>query len=246
VEEADRRWRQGAVHLARLMLERQARDLAKIIAADTPLVLAATPYLTADALIDGVLQLAFRRACFGGGQPPRSRAAFDEAVDGGRARLHEAVAHVSASAATGFAQARAVRRCLDDPRARSHAALAQETQRHLCRLFDGETISYVSDEWNRQLPRYLKAEERRWQRLLARGQEAPGVLKELLEWTLRLQRLASQVAAEGRWIPLIDELRTGIEEYRVSLYAQELKTLGPISAARLGARAAEIEEWITR
>ena len=31
-----------------------------------------------------------------------------------------------------------------------------------------------------------------------------------------------------------------------SLYAQELKTLGPISAARLQARAAEIEAWISR
>jgi hypothetical protein len=32
----------------------------------------------------------------------------------------------------------------------------------------------------------------------------------------------------------------------VSLYAQELKTLGPVSAARLEARAAEIEAWLTR
>jgi hypothetical protein len=49
-----------------------------------------------------------------------------------------------------------------------------------------------------------------------------------------------------RWTPLLPELRFWIEEYRVSLYAQELKTLGPISAARLSARAAEIEAWLGR
>jgi ATP-dependent helicase HrpA len=49
-----------------------------------------------------------------------------------------------------------------------------------------------------------------------------------------------------RWIPELDELKFWIEEYRVSLYAQELKTLGPVSAARLEQRAAEIEAWIER
>ena len=47
-------------------------------------------------------------------------------------------------------------------------------------------------------------------------------------------------------IPELDDLQHWIEEYRVSLYAQELKTLGPISAARLQARAAEIDNWIKR
>jgi hypothetical protein len=49
-----------------------------------------------------------------------------------------------------------------------------------------------------------------------------------------------------RWTPKLTELRFWIEEYRVSLYAQELKTLGPVSAARLSARADEIEAWLNR
>ena len=101
-------------------------------------------------------------------------------------------------------------------------------------------------EWLRQLPRYMKAEERRWQRLLARGNEPPGIFRELNEWTARATQLESRVVAEKRWIPQLDELQAWIEEYRVSLYAQELKTLGPVSAARLAARAAEIDAWLTR
>jgi ATP-dependent helicase HrpA len=92
----------------------------------------------------------------------------------------------------------------------------------------------------------VKAEERRWQRLLARGSEPPAVLKELTEWGARERTLTAQVEAERRWLPQLDQLRFWIEEFRVSLYAQELKTLGPVSAARLAVRAAEIEAWLAR
>ncbi len=61
-----------------------------------------------------------------------------------------------------------------------------------------------------------------------------------------LAALEAALAAELRFLPEIDELRFWIEEYRVSLYAQELKTLAPVSAARLRARAETIEAWLNR
>jgi ATP-dependent helicase HrpA len=101
-------------------------------------------------------------------------------------------------------------------------------------------------DWLRQLPRYLKAEQRRWQRNPVRGGEAKHIAAELKHWSSRHHELEQQLDVELRWTPKLDELRFWIEEYRVSLYAQELRTLGPISAARLGQRAAEIEAWIRR
>jgi ATP-dependent helicase HrpA len=245
-EEAARTFRQGASALARLMLERQARDLAKMIAADTPLLLAASPYLHGDALTNALLHLAFRRACFQDTDPPRARAAFEAAVDAGRESLHPALAELTASARSWFTEAREIRRLLDDPRARSHAPLAEESHAHLRRLLSAEIIVGISIEWLRQIPRYMKSEERRWQRLLARGSEPPSIFRELNEWTAKSKQLGSRVSAEMRWVPQLDELHAWIEEYRVSLYAQELKTLGPVSAARLTARAAEIDAWLTR
>jgi ATP-dependent helicase HrpA len=245
-EEAARRFKQGAAHLARQMLERQSRDLAKNISSDTELLLAASPYLHGEALIDVLLQLVFRRACFQDGDPPRTRVQFEAAVDQAREQLYPALADITASARHWFAAAREVRRLLDDRRARSHPALAEECHAHFRRLFSGIEISGISMDWMRQLPRYIKAEERRWQRLLARGGEPPQIVLELREWAARAQNLDAQVAAEMRWLPQLDEFHAWIEEYRVSLYAQELRTLGPVSAARLTARAAEIEAWITR
>jgi ATP-dependent helicase HrpA len=245
-EEAARTSAQGATALARWMLDRQARDLAKAIAADTQLLLAASPYVHGDALTGTLLHLAFRRACFQDADPPTARGAFEAAVDAGRERLHPSLLELTASARSWFAGARDIRRLLDDPRARSHAALAEESHAHLRRLLSAERIVAISIEWLRQMPRYMKAEERRWQRLLARGSEPASIFRELNEWTAKPKHLDSRVAAEMRWIPQVEELHAWIEEYRVSVYAQELKTLGPVSAARLAARAAEIEAWLTR
>jgi ATP-dependent helicase HrpA len=245
-EEAQRTWRRGALYLARHVLERQARDMAKQIASNTPLMLAATPFVHGAALADALLQLVFRRACFRDADPPRTRAAFDAAVEQGRELLYPSLTEISASALNWFTEARAVRRILDDPRTRRVADLAAESHAHLARLLNAESIASLSPDALRQLTRHVKGEERRWQRLLARGSEPPAVLKELLEWTAREQTLATQFANEMRWQPQLDELRFWIEEYRVSLYAQELKTLGPVSAARLGVRAAEIEAWLAR
>ena len=244
--EADRGWRQGAAQLSRIMLAPQARDLGKILAGNAALLLAASPFLTSDVLIDLLLQFTFRRACFGEDDAPRVRGPFEKAVDQGRARLHSCMEDASAAALNWFNEARAVRRALDDPRAAMLADAAEETHEHVRHLLGAGALESMSTEWLRQLPRYLKAEERRWQRSAARGGEPPHILRELRVWSARHRSLANLVGGEMRWIAQLDDLQSWIEEYRVSLYAQELKTLGPISAARLEQRAADIEAWIER
>ena len=245
-EEAQRTWRQGAARLARAMLDRQSRDLAKALAGNVALLLSASSYLNSDALVDTLLQMAFRSACFTDGEPPRTRAAFNAAVDQGRERLYPCLDEITAMVSDWFKQAAVVRQALDDARVELLAEPAEETRGHLRRLFDHRVLGSASMEWLRQLPRYLKAEQRRWQRNPVRGGEAKHIAAELQHWSARHRELEQQLDAELRWTPKIDELRFWIEEYRVSLYAQELRTLGPISAARLGQRAAEIEAWIRR
>jgi len=244
--EAERSWRQGAVHLARILLAAQARDLSKTLAGNASLLLAASPYAQSSALIETMLQLVFRRACFGDAEAPRTREAYEKAIDQGRTRLYPCLDEVVAGAMSWFSEARAVRRALDDPRLKPLADALDESNEHLRRLLHAGVLESISTDWLRQLPRYLKAEQRRWQRSAARGAESPLIARELRGWWARYQALEKQLGAELRWIPELDDFRGWIEEYRVSLYAQELKTLGPISAARLEQRAAEIEAWIAR
>ncbi len=244
--EAGRSWRRGAVHLARSMLSAQARDLGKAIAGNAALLLAASPYGDSGALIETLVQLALRRACFGDAEAPRTREAFESAVDQGRSQLHPRLDEIAAAALAWYAEARAVRRALESSRSATAADGVDETREHLRRLLDAAHLGSLAPDWLRQLPRYLKAEERRWQRGAARGAEPVHIARQLRDWSVRHRALANEVGAELRWIPQLDELQNWIEEYRVSLYAQELKTLAPISAVRLEQRAAEIEAWIDR
>jgi ATP-dependent helicase HrpA len=245
-EEAQRTWRDGSVRLARAMLERQSRDLAKSIGSSVSLLLRASPYLDSDALTDALLQLTFRGACFAEAEAPRARVDFEAAVEAGRERLYPGLEQMSAMILNWLKEASEVRQTLDDARVRLLAEPAEETRRHLKRLLDFATINTASPDWLRQLPRYLKAEQRRWQRNTVRGSEPKHIAQELDRWSARYLDLEASLGAEMRWTPQLPELRFWIEEYRVSLYAQELKTVGAISAARLEQRAAEIEAWLSR
>jgi ATP-dependent helicase HrpA len=240
--------RSGACRLAQAMLERQTRDLTKSVCANLRLILGASPYFSRDALVDLMLELAFRRACFEDRDAPRTRAEFEASVDRGRAELHPALETIAGTAEGWFAQAREVRRLLEDPRARrgGGGGAAGETEAHLARLLSAGGLGAMSADWLRHVPRYLKAEERRWQRVLARGPEAAPLLPELEHWTSLHRTLKERLDAELRELPELEELRLWTEEYRVSRYAQELKTFGPVSAARLAERAAHIESWLAR
>jgi ATP-dependent helicase HrpA len=244
--EAARSWRQGAAHLARSILAAQSRDVAKAIAGNATLLLAASPYVPSSELIEAIVQRVFRRACFGDAEAPRSREAYEAAVEQGRARLHPSLEKIVEGVLGWFTEARAVRRVLDDPRTVLVADAVDESNDHLRRLLNAGMLESTDADWLRQWPRYLKGELRRWQRGTARGGEPPHIVRELRAWIARYRQLEKLVSGEMRWIPELDDLRNWIEEYRVSLYAQELKTLGPVSAARLEARAAEIEAWIER
>ena len=244
--EAQRSWHDGAVRLARVVLDKQARDLGKQLSADTTLLLAASPYMSSAELIDSFLQMTFTRACFADQAAPRSREAFIQAVDQGRERLYPVLEDIVVTARGWLGEASAVRRLLDKPAGKSLLPAAEETRAHLRHLLNPQLLKSLSPEWLRQYSRYIKAETRRWQRNAQRRSEAPAIFQQLQQWSARVDEIERRVAAELRWLPQLDELRQWLEEYRVSLYAQELKTLGPISATRLGQRIAEIDDWLLR
>jgi ATP-dependent helicase HrpA len=139
-EEAARSWLLGGARLARAMLHPQERDLAKALGADVPLLLSASPYFARDALIDLILDLAFRRACFDDAEAPRMRVAFEAAVDGGRAGLHAALDEWVGVLRGWLGQARAVRELLSDARAQRHPEAVRETQEHLAALLAARSL----------------------------------------------------------------------------------------------------------
>jgi ATP-dependent helicase HrpA len=85
------------------------------------------------------------------------------------------------------------------------------------------------------LPRYLAALELRLKKLanagLTRDTQATAEIAPLWE---QYKRQAIRLREQGVRDPALEEYRWGLEEFRVALFAQELKPAHPVSAERLG------------
>jgi len=185
------------------------------------------------------LSRAALRETFTEGRPPvRDAAAFQERFDAERGRLHGVHLARTRLAVAVLHAARDVERDL------LAAALPPDTQEDLAEqlawlIFPGFAESIPSAQLQ-HLPRYLEACRVRIQR--AQG-NPHGDTRKLNELKPLWHRYTSHVAlAEPpRHDPaLLAEYRWQIEELRVSLFAQELRTPAPVSAKRLDAQWAQV------
>jgi len=96
----------------------------------------------------------------------------------------------------------------------------------------------------KHLPRYLKAIEMRLNKLPSQAVRDQGSMNEMARllnsWRQRRERLAAQGRIGGNIEPEMEDFRWRLEELRVSLFAQELKTPEPVSVKRLEKRWLEI------
>jgi ATP-dependent helicase HrpA len=118
----------------------------------------------------------------------------------------------------------------------SLADMRQQLDRLVFKGFFGQTpIQQL-----RQLPRYLTALQRRLEKLshaAARDQQLLRELQSLHQlWSERDQR----ERGKGRVDERLEEIRWALEELRVSLFAQELKTAYPVSIKRIEKRWKEL------
>ncbi|MEE4089223.1 ATP-dependent RNA helicase HrpA [Pseudomonas viridiflava] len=96
-------------------------------------------------------------------------------------------------------------------------------------------------QWLKEMPRYLKAIEMRLEKL-------PGQVQKDRVWSIELAGLLAQYQAradkhrqEGKRDPELAVYRWWMEEYRVSLFAQQLGTKMPVSDKRLSKQWAMVE-----
>ncbi len=87
--------------------------------------------------------------------------------------------------------------------------------------------------WLKELPRYLKAVELRFEKLGSQVQKDRVWSSELTGLWSQYQTRAQKHAQEGKRDPQLELYRWWLEEYRVSLFAQQLGTKVPISDKRL-------------
>ena len=187
---------------------------------------------TQEQLREDVLAAILDRAFLADRPLPRDRAAFEALLEAGKSQLAVERLAVCDMAAAILAAYHEVRRALlDDSPVWAEALVDIRAQlNHL--VYPG-FLGQTPPEWLPHLPRYLRAIALRWQKL----RQAPDKDRQRRGDVVRLwdacQRQLTENAARERHDPELIRFRWLLEELRVSQFAQELKTIAPVSVKRL-------------
>jgi ATP-dependent helicase HrpA len=237
-EAASRLTRGGLIRLAALALPQQHALVRRNAADDRELALLVAAAGLGRTVFDEVADRAIAAAALESDDAlPRTEAVFAARLEEGRSRVVECgddAIRVVRATLQGIREARAG---LERAAAPAFSQVRVSIEAQLARLMRPGWVRTTPDAWFQQLPKYAQAAARRIERLrVDRARDA---------------RLAAQVAPYAQALlaleaatpsapddPRLEELRWAIEEFRLSLFAQELRTLGPISAKRLDEKLA--------
>ena len=184
------------------------------------------------------------RECFValGASLPRTQQAFTNVLETRRPQLSEVADRLTAIVTSVFKEWRAVRAGLESLRSPSFAAAVADIETQLENLLPPDFIESVPRPWFDYLPRYLKAIGRRVERLPGNAKRDAELAAKVKPFVTGLQDIIAQSLSQIA-PPQLTQLRWMIEEYRVSLFAQELKTMIRVSDKRVAEQmeAARVE-----
>jgi ATP-dependent helicase HrpA len=225
--------RAGLVRLAMLLLPQQAKYVAKRMADDRELVLLSRGLPLDGSVADALTRRAFRECFVPADVPlPRSEQAFASLLESQRSQLNEVADRLAAIVTSTFREWRAVRLGLQKLGSPSFADAVSDINSQLETLLPADFVESVPRPWLDYLPRYLKAVARRIERLPANARRDAELAAKVKPFITGMQDLVAQLI-RPTVPPELAQLRWMIEEYRVSLFAQELKTTMKVSDKRL-------------
>jgi len=227
--EAWTRHHQGVVTLARLQLRQPLKYLEKNheLSPNTRLAYGGIDHW--QRLRDDLIQHCLDALAADAGQV-RTRAGFDELVAGLRAQLLPRYQQAAATVAEIVEHYHVVNRALDQDFAGSRPAVWEDMRSQLDDLVYAGFVRDVPAAQLEHYPRYLKAMRARLERL---DQDPKRDRQRQDQIDPYWQRYLGYLENEGVYTEELDDYRWLLEEYRVSLFAQELGTAGKVSAKRL-------------
>ncbi|HGP4598182.1 TPA: DUF3418 domain-containing protein [Neisseria meningitidis] len=226
-EAAEQAHRQGVIELMKLQLKEQVKDLNKGIQGFTQAAML-LKHINADTLRDDLTQAVCDRAFIGEDELPRNEKAFKEQIKRARSRLpavKEALSRYLQETAAAYAEL--------------NGKLGKHPLTHLLRLrlqtllAAGFATRTPWAQWPR-LPIYLKAMTLRLEKYSSNPARDAAREADIQELEQMWQEKNDGLVKQG--LPVSDDLtafKWMIEELRVSLFAQELKTPYPVSVKRL-------------
>ena len=227
-DEAAREHRRGLVRLFRIALREPLRFFERNINDFQRMSLQFASFGSADELKSDLVSALLVRACLSE-PPPTDEPAFRARIESARPRLSligQELARVAAEVLTEHA---ALSRKLGQ--ARAWPAAADDLQTQLAALLPKRFLVLTLWEQLRHLPRYLRAIGLRIDKLREDSARDAKLMAELAPLVVNFRRALAQ--RKGAIDPRLEEFRWMLEELRVSLFAQSLRTPMPVSIKRL-------------
>ena len=229
---AEQAHRLGVIELMKLQLKEQVKDLNKGIQGFTQAAML-LKHINADTLRDDLTQAVCDRAFIGEDELPRNEKAFKEQIKRARSRLpavKEALSRYLQETAAAYAEL--------NGKLGKHPLTHLMRQRLQTLLAAGFATRTPWAQWPR-LPIYLKAMTLRLEKYSGNPARDAAREADIQELEQMWQEKTDGLVKQG--LPVSDDLaafKWMIEELRVSLFAQELKTPYPVSVKRLW------KEWL--
>ena len=230
-DEQEARHRLGVRRLLLLNLPSPAGALVERLDNTAKLGLAASPYPNVRELIEDCV-VAAAGELVDDAEPVRDGAAFEALVERGRAELPERSDAVLQQVLRILSEWRPVDKALHGRVEMAMLPAMTDLRAQLAGLVHPGFVSEAGTTALREYPRYLRAMAARIDRLgdLARDRELMDRVEELQQaWRHRVEALPDDRPPDAR----LRQVRWMLEEYRVSLWAQQLGTAQPVSDARI-------------
>jgi len=226
---AEMETRRGVVRLLRIALVAQFKQLDKDLARETALALKFRSFGGPEQLRAALIDAIATRALLGDDDTPRDGKTFGRQKERAKPRI----------AVVKQALLRDVAEILDlhvQVANRLNAkpqftAVMRDEQAHLAALLTADFITATPWAHLKDLPRYLKGILKRLEKLPAAEQRDARSMAGVL--TLQNKYVARRAQAKGAAPAALEDFRWQLEELRISLFAQELKTPYPVSVKRL-------------
>lgn len=196
---------------------------------------------THDELRDDLIDATVARAFLGDDPLPRDQSVFETRFEQGKNQLVPLANELSEMAGQILEAYHQVRKLLNGDIPLGWQEAVADIHEQLDSLVYKGFISRTPYEQLAQLPRYLKGIETRLQKLKHAPDRDRQRRSEIAQLWENYKRQATFNAERAVHDPELETFRWLLEELRISLFAQELKTAQPVSVKRLETRWAKMQ-----
>jgi len=236
--------RQGQLRLALLKGREQEKYLTKHLLRGADLALKAAAIGNRQNIVQALITASFQEALFSGVGVLRDQASFEQCYQAGIGQVVDIAQQLGAHIESVLPKLHQNQKQI---RALGLSAIyaKEDIDQQLSWLFSTETLGRISLDRISQYPRLVRGVEIRLEKLASQVAKDQQYIQEIQAFLQPVPSLKDQLLSE-ELAQAIDNFHWTVQEYRISLFAQQLKTRVPVSAKRLQKQWLEIDNQLRR